>query len=236
MSLRERLANLVLARLGLDFDFTLDLRRRPVSEISETFAVGSRPGTEDLDTLRDAGVTHIITCLPESERAGMAFLGEAFEWLFLPLRDSIDEDIARAFPAAFAFADAARASRPGARVLVHCEVGVSRSAIVALALLMRDERLGFYDAYLNARARRPEILPNIGFASQLQALEESLAGDTRGGEERTSLARYLREICHVPAEIELIEEALGRHRYDAPRAIEAIFGGEIPRVVQGVRR
>jgi hypothetical protein len=36
-------------------------------------------------------------------------------------------------------------------------------------------------------------------------------------------------------EIEVLQSALERHRYDAPAALKMIFGGDIPRVIQGVR-
>lgn len=39
----------------------------------------------------------------------------------------------------------------------------------------------------------------------------------------------------VPVEIEVLEEALIREGDDAVAAIRSVFGGEIPRVVQGVR-
>ena len=49
------------------------------------------------------------------------------------------------------------------------------------------------------------------------------------------MAQYLHQICNAPVEIEILQSALERHGYDAPEALRMIFGGEIPRVVQGVR-
>ena len=51
----------------------------------------------------------------------------------------------------------------------------------------------------------------------------------------SSLARYLHQVCNAPVEMEVLQSALERHGYDAPAALEMIFDGEIPRVVQGVR-
>ena len=51
----------------------------------------------------------------------------------------------------------------------------------------------------------------------------------------SSLAKYLRDVCMAPIETETLESVLRDHDYDAVRAIRAIFGGEIPRVVQGAR-
>ena len=162
----------------------------------------------------------------------MAFLGEAFEARFLPLHDRVDVDLQAALPAFFACVDGLGR---GERVLVHCEVGVSRSASLVIAQLMRARRLRFFEAYGEVRARRPQVLPNIGFASQLQRFERALFPGARPAGP-SSLARYLREVCCVPAELELLQDMLDRHGEDAEPAIRAIFGGELPRVVQGVRR
>jgi predicted protein tyrosine phosphatase len=155
--------------------------------------------------------------------------------LFVPVRDGIHEDISAAFPEVFDFAASAPSVDANAKLLVHCEVGVSRSATVAIALVMKSENKSFLDAFAQVRAQRPEVLPNIGFASQLQHLEHALRPELRRTGQLSSLARYLKETCNVPVEAELLQDALERHEYDAPKAIRAIFGDDIPRVVQGVR-
>lgn len=235
MRFREWLTDRLLATLGLEWDLTLALRRAPLSEITQTLFVGARPRRDDVTALEEVGITHVVSCLPEDERAAMAFLADRFRWLFVPARDGMDVDLASAFPEVFAFAAKAAEEVVGARLLVHCEAGVSRSAALAIALVMASERMSFFDAFSRVRAARPEVLPNIGFASQLQRLEHTLRPGSRAAGGVSSLARYLTQVCNVPADIESLHEALERHDHDAPRAIRAIFGDDIPRVVQGVR-
>ena len=100
---------------------------------------------------------------------------------------------------------------------------------------MKSQGKTFLDAFAQVRARRPEVLPNIGFASALQRLEFALRPEPRAEGEISSLARYLREVCNVPVEVDALQHALERHEHRAPAAIREIFGDEIPRVVQGVR-
>jgi hypothetical protein len=100
--------------------------------------------------------------------------------------------------------------------------------------MMKTEGLSFFDALTRVRAKRIQVLPNIGFASQLQRLEHELRPESVS-EAPSSLARYLHTICNAPVEIEVLQSALERHGFDAPTALRMIFGGEIPRVVQGVR-
>ncbi|MFT5355618.1 MAG: atypical dual specificity phosphatase [Polyangiales bacterium] len=236
MSFRDQLTSRLVALLGLDFDFAVDLRRKRFSEINDTLFVGRRPLVDDLVELRELGITHVISCLPERERFTVDFLAADFRCLFVPVHDGIREDISTAFPKVFDFARALNehpAQTERAKLLIHCEVGVSRSATLAIALLMNSEKGTFFDTFTQVHARRPEILPNIGFASQLQHLEHTMHPRAKG--KPSSLTQYLRDVCNVPVGMELLQESLEQHDFDAPRAIRAIFGDEIPRVVQGVR-
>ncbi|MEO0603380.1 MAG: dual specificity protein phosphatase [Myxococcota bacterium] len=219
----------LLRWVGLDFD--LDLRSPRFDAITAQLTLGARPRPEDVEALRQAGITHVVSCLDPSERAAMEFLDQAFQTRFLPLHDGIHQDITQAFPTFFAELD--RLDR-GARLLVHCQVGVSRSATLAIAHVMQSTGQRFDEAFRTVQALRPQILPNIGFASQLQRFEHALRG-SRAAPVPASLVWYLREVCKTPVEPALLQDALVSHDYDAHAAIRSLFGGEVPRVVQGVR-
>lgn len=70
-----------------------------------------------------------------------------------------------------------RVSVPG-RVFVHCLVGVSRSATLALAFLMIAEGLKLQEAVAAVRPHR-DICPNPGFLQQLRSLDMSLERERR---------------------------------------------------------
>lgn len=231
----DRLSTRVLALLGLDLDFSVSMARAPFNAITDDVFLGARPERSRVAALREAGVTHVVSCLAEGERERVAFLEDHFETHFIPLHDGVREDVGSVFPSFFELVRSAREQHPRSKVLVHCEVGVSRSATLVTALLMERGRKRFFDAYCDVRSKRGEVLPNIGFASQLQRLEHELMPEARQMEGVSSLARYLREVCTVPIEVETLETVLADHDYDAVDAIRAIFGDEIPRVVQGVR-
>lgn len=224
MSTLDRLLSL----LGLGFE--LDLTPTLFDAITPDLLLGARPGPEHVPLLREAGVTEVVSCLPPSEAAAMGFLASSFRTRFLPLHDSIDQTLDAALPAFFEVVD-----RPDTRIFVHCEVGVSRSASLVIAQVMRSRTMRFYEAYGAVRERRPQVRPNLGFATALQRFEHTLVGPRPSGE-LASLARYLHEVCRVPAEPALLHGLLEDHDYDAVAAIQAAFGGEVPRVVQGVRR
>ncbi|KAF8895984.1 hypothetical protein BD779DRAFT_1493305 [Infundibulicybe gibba] len=90
--------------------------------------------------------------------------------------------------------DKARAE--GGQVLVHCRVGVSRSATVTIAYVMKYLSLPLVDAYLIVRSRRLSVLiqPNMRLLYNLCGWEIKLAKERAGGEEgklRQELARTL---------------------------------------------
>lgn len=55
--------------------------------------------------------------------------------------------------------------------LIHCNAGVSRTSMVAIAYLMHYERMQYQDAYDFVKAKRPAIQPNDGFKKQLKAMK-----------------------------------------------------------------
>ncbi|XP_054285894.1 dual specificity protein phosphatase 19 [Macrosteles quadrilineatus] len=52
-------------------------------------------------------------------------------------------------------------------IYVHCNAGVSRSASVIIAYLMKTERIHYLTAYERLKMIRPCIKPNEGFITQL---------------------------------------------------------------------
>jgi hypothetical protein len=62
-------------------------------------------------------------------------------------------------------------------VLVHCAAGVSRSASVVIAYVMRRHRIPFAAARARVKAARRAINPNLGFALQLRMMDRSGAWD-----------------------------------------------------------
>ncbi|VDK66975.1 unnamed protein product [Anisakis simplex] len=60
----------------------------------------------------------------------------------------------------------------GANVLVHCVAGVSRSAAICLAFLVKYHNMSLRDAYFHMASRRPLVRPNLGFWRQLIAFEQ----------------------------------------------------------------
>lgn len=61
------------------------------------------------------------------------------------------------------------------KVLVHCQVGVSRSATLVLAYLMLKQNLTLVEAVCAVKDKRG-VIPNRGFLRQLIKLDGQLFG------------------------------------------------------------
>jgi protein-tyrosine phosphatase len=65
--------------------------------------------------------------------------------------------------------------RQGKKVLVHCRMGISRSATMIIAHLMNRHGLTMKQAISHVERSRPIINPNPGFMTQLKIFEIYLA-------------------------------------------------------------
>lgn len=62
-------------------------------------------------------------------------------------------------------------------VLVHCGVGVSRSALVVIGYLMINKHMSLNEAYTLLRSKRPCVNPNDGFMDFLKILDAQLVNE-----------------------------------------------------------
>ena len=98
------------------------------------------------------------------------------------------------------------ARRAGGKVLVHCRVGVSRSATLVVAYVMKHLEIDLQSAYLLVRSRRLNILiqPTVLFMWTLQAYEAQLNRE-RAAQGLSTLGTRLawpflsREMCELNA-------------------------------------
>lgn len=72
------------------------------------------------------------------------------------------------------FLSAEEAHQAGMGLLIHCQAGVSRSATIVIAYLMKHTWMTMTDAYKFVKTRRPIISPNLNFMGQLLEFEEDL--------------------------------------------------------------
>ncbi|GLT40832.1 hypothetical protein SLA2020_149370 [Shorea laevis] len=87
----------------------------------------------------------------------------------VPIRDMESEDLLDYLDVCLDFIEK---SRKEGSVLVHCFAGVSRSAAIITAYLMRTEQLSQEDALESLKKSCEFVCPNDGFLEQLKMFEE----------------------------------------------------------------
>ncbi|VDO05842.1 unnamed protein product [Rodentolepis nana] len=122
--------------------------------------------------LHQKGITQVISVMPETIPSEI--IAQVERHIQIPV-DDIDYSNLRSH-----FDEVgeriAREARRGGKTAVHCMAGISRSATIVLAYLMKYQRLNLAEAYNRVMSIRPCIQPNLGFWRQLIAYEESLYG------------------------------------------------------------
>ncbi|XP_074856124.1 dual specificity protein phosphatase 13A-like [Carettochelys insculpta] len=120
------------------------------------------------------GITHVLNAAHGTMfcQGGQDFYGTSIEYYGVPAYDLPDFDISQYFFSAAEFINKAL-NTPGAKILVHCAVGISRSASLVLAYLMIKHHLPLVKAIKTVKEHR-WISPNRGFLKQLRNLDIQL--------------------------------------------------------------
>lgn len=114
----------------------------------------------------------IINVTPEHGGCPNKFEDEGIEYLRVAILDSLKQPIADYFDVTYKAIDRARVA--GHYVLVHCEMGISRSSTIVIAYIMRALRISFNNAFDIVKHARSFVSPNIDFIGQLLRFQKTL--------------------------------------------------------------
>lgn len=141
-----------------------------ITKILDHLYVGAEDVPAQSNLLRSLNITHVVNaqCVARYQH------GQEPEYVQLNCRDDVDEKILSKFEQAFNVIDDAR--KKGAACVVHCRNGMSRSATIVIAYLMRAKGWSLIDSFRFVRERRPCVSPNPGFMRQLAQFERVTLG------------------------------------------------------------
>ncbi len=157
-------------------DFPSQSMRNPAkdypTEIMPQFMyLGNYYDASDSDILSHLEITHIVDATGEKlSQATADKLGIAY--LPIHIWDIEGADITQHFDQVFEFLDQARSNLRG-KVIVHCRAGISRSATLVLAYMLRTRMSDNLQSALRlVLTERPYVLPNSSFREQLRNYEQ----------------------------------------------------------------
>lgn len=146
------------------------------SRITDYMYLGNLTHANNPSLLKALGITQILSV----GETAMWRDGELEEWgtdnvcLVQGVQDNGIDPLTDEFERCLEFLD--RGRQRGTATLVHCRVGVSRSATIVIAEVMRSLNMSFPRAYCFVRARRLNVIiqPHLRFAYELLKWEELL--------------------------------------------------------------
>lgn len=131
------------------------------NKVIDHLYIGNSKCISDKQWLRDTSITHIINCTFEIPD----YFPNDFHYLKLGLNDN-NEDIFGILEPSYNYID--KVIKRGGNVIVHCHMGISRSASVVIYYLMRKHGLSFDKARNFLRSKRSIINPNEYYTRQLR--------------------------------------------------------------------
>ncbi|XP_011610489.1 dual specificity protein phosphatase 10 [Takifugu rubripes] len=149
---------------------TPDIENAELTPILPFLYLGNEHDAQDFNLLQRFHVGYILnvtTHLPLYH-----YDTGLFVYKRLPVTDSNKQNLRQYFEEAFEFIE--EAHQAGMGLLIHCQAGVSRSATIVIAYLMKHTWMTMTDAYKFVKTRRPIISPNLNFMGQLLEFEEDL--------------------------------------------------------------
>ncbi|CAB4063737.1 SSH [Lepeophtheirus salmonis] len=137
----------------------------PASKILDYVYLGSEWNASNLDELKANGITHILNVTREIDN----FFPAVFEYRNIRVYDEESTDLLKFFDETYRFIHKAF-SRNG-KVLIHCKMGISRSATVTMSYIMKEHEKSLEDTIIKVKERRDIINPNKSFIKQLEVYE-----------------------------------------------------------------
>ncbi|CAD5126019.1 DgyrCDS14195 [Dimorphilus gyrociliatus] len=139
------------------------------STIRDYLLLGSEGNASDLKELKRQNVTHILNITREVDNF---YPNREFVYMNIRVDDDENAWLLNEWDSTNAFIS--QAKELNSKVLVHCKMGVSRSAATVIAHLMKCEGMRLDQALKDVKTRRPVIRPNRNFMRQLSEYENIL--------------------------------------------------------------
>uniref|UniRef100_A0A0P4WJY8 protein-serine/threonine phosphatase n=1 Tax=Scylla olivacea TaxID=85551 RepID=A0A0P4WJY8_SCYOL len=135
------------------------------TEIFPHVYLGSEWNASNLDELQCNGVGYILNVTKEIDN----FYPGTFDYLNIRVYDDEKTELLRHWDRTFRYIT--QVQEKNSKVLVHCKMGISRSASVVIAYAMKAFNMSLDEALALVKKKRSCIKPNQAFCNQLKTYE-----------------------------------------------------------------
>ncbi|CAF1042675.1 unnamed protein product [Adineta steineri] len=175
--LREQLENIFQICLSSYKQYIDDIMLEILAQMDKATMIlpylylGSEWNASNLEELKANNIGYVLNVSREIDN----FFPEHFKYLNVRVHDNDDANLLKEWEKTFRFINEAKINN--LCCLVHCKMGISRSASTVLAYLMKENNHSLADALEHVKKRRSCINPNGGFRNQLIIYEGILAAN-----------------------------------------------------------
>uniref|UniRef100_A0A8B9JVN7 Zgc:153044 n=1 Tax=Astyanax mexicanus TaxID=7994 RepID=A0A8B9JVN7_ASTMX len=141
-----------------------------LAQVTDYLYISNGRAAKDSTVITRLNITCIINATQDNGNPCLP----SVEYVWVPVTDSPETQLEEHFDTVADRIDEVRAQC--GRVLVHCCAGVSRSATLCLAFLVKHCGMSLIEAHGLVKSRRPIVRPNSGFWKQLIDYEVKLRG------------------------------------------------------------
>ena len=138
------------------------------SRIFNWLYLGSYQNACNLQDLKDLKIYYILNCAAECENKNFPDIN----YYQAQISDLPGFNITMFFKKTNNFINQAKLS--GKNILIHCQLGISRSTTCLIAYMIKHLGYTTVSAMQLIKSKRPHIMPNFGFLQQLKNYEEKV--------------------------------------------------------------
>ncbi|XP_048412932.2 protein phosphatase Slingshot homolog 2 isoform X2 [Stegostoma tigrinum] len=160
---RQMVCNLREFKEYIDNEMIVILRQMDnPTEIFEHVYLGSEWNASNLEDLQGRGIRYILNITREIDN----FFPGMFEYHNIRVYDEEATDLLAYWNDTYKFIS--KAKKNGSKCLVHCKMGISRSASTVIAYAMKEYGWNLEKAYSYVKEKRTVTKPNVSFMRQLE--------------------------------------------------------------------
>ncbi|CAL8089335.1 unnamed protein product [Calicophoron daubneyi] len=163
-------------------------RMDEASLIFDHLLLGTTFNASNRDELERRNVTHILNVTREVDNF---FPGDKYEYKNIRVFDDEQSSLLPYFEETHRFINEAK--QGGTCCLVHCKMGISRSATVVVAYVMKEQNWDLETALSYVKCRRPCVQPNQGFMKELRTYQGIL--EASANRHKACFCKELNEAC-----------------------------------------
>ena len=169
------------------------------SKIFSWLYLGSYQNACNSKDLKDLKIGYVLNCAAECENKNFADI----IYFQVKLNDFPNFNISSFFKKTNEFINKAKLS--GKNILIHCQLGISRSTTCLIAYMIKYLGYTTVTALQYIKTKRPHIMPNFGFLQQLKNYEQQIQFENNGINNRETNNNNINDNKFIKTELKFNE-------------------------------